>query len=777
MKAFFFLACLFVFIAAPVIAQPKVLQVASAKTPDCATSPINQCSFTSLTVSFAPSTRGTTLVAILDATTNLAASNNFWSCVDNFGQEWSDPPSIPLALLPFAFLPPENPSGLSSLTCKAIVGPPLLGFSILLFELSGVDQKSPIPQAANGGPPLQCGTGANASLIPGISIFVVDTQGQWGPGDVPPPGNAVPDNITPVSADITSAANLVQTVSGEFGDGHGGTFILPTRVTTTAAFYQVNATVTQSPTFSFLNRPRTFAAPACRGITFAPAAIVDPYPDLMNGFNVVAPTSTVGQGTAADLLATLGRPIEGVAADGTTQILVRVPARNVGDQFTFTVLDAEGLQSAHPSEDGTLGNPGDSSQNLTQSQISTFAINTSRGPFAFAVYRAPLDFPRAALQDEFAQSRRIKIEVVGNNQDSQIDVFIVRPPVALIHGIWSDWTTWNNFAPLVLGTNRVDSRFSVLRVSYDTLVGPQITTTDPVFFIDKVRKIKASSLGFAYNAPAVLSQMSGWLQNFRTGSNPVNLPVAAAQFDVVAHSMGGDIARTMPLIFGYLNNSNFGRGAIHKLITIDTPHLGSAVAEHMLGSENSCTRRWFAWRDKFSLRTVTFSNFPSLQIAGGVGDLSIGSAALQAIQGANPNPGVPPIPSATIAAEYTQWGSLDSSFTGIGSTYSIKAACVNDALIQSLTSTCWPSLFAASGDARNDGLVSVKSGLAGLPDDAGFHVTGFVHSDGLVGVLGLGFNRPTVLDTNTPISNRVIDLLNTAIPDFPNFKNLGPASQ
>jgi hypothetical protein len=232
----------------------------------------------------------------------------------------------------------------------------------------------------------------------------------------------------------------------------------------------------------------------------------------------------------------------------------------------------------------------------------------------------------------------------------------------------------------------------------------------------------------------------------------------------------------MPLDPNFLNNSNFGRGAIHKAISIDTPHLGSAVASLFLAPENSCLRdKVFARKGMFAITSATFRN-SSVPVPGAVGDLSLGSNALLAIQGLNPNPNTPPVPTATIAGEYINWGSLDAN-PNTGSAVAFFVVCHSDALRQSLTSTGWPALFAATGDARNDGLVSVTSELAGLGDDAGFHTPGFVHSADLTGFFGLGFTLPSVMDANTAISNLVVSILNTAVPEVPTFKNLGPANQ
>ena len=370
MKVFLLSGCLVVFLAGSMTAQPSVVQMATAKTSDCS-SPCN-----SLTVSFAPSTPGNTLVAVFDETINFFVEI-FISCTDNFGQEWT-PGELNQFQSAIFFFPPQNPSGVSSLQCKKTTAQSIVGFSIIVFELKGVDQHNPTL--------FQCSGNTGSLLRPGISLFQADTL------DVTAPLG--PDIITASSPGLTSAVNLIQTL----GDP-------PLRVATMDSFYQITSDPTQPPTFSSL---QSGSSPSCNGITFSPPHIVDPYPDLMNGFNIVAAT-----GVSADLLATLGRPINGIAADGVTQILVRIPAANVGDEFVFSMLDANNRPSVHPFEDGTLGNPGEASPNIVQSQIVTFAVSTASGPFAFAVYRAPLDFNRGGGLDDNASSRTISIEVLG----------------------------------------------------------------------------------------------------------------------------------------------------------------------------------------------------------------------------------------------------------------------------------------------------------------------------------------------------------------------------
>ena len=109
----------------------------------------------------------------------------------------------------------------------------------------------------------------------------------------------------------------------------------------------------------------------------------------------------------------------------------------------------------------------------------------------------------------------------------------MRPPVILVHGLWDNSATWSGFAPLT-----TDARFFVREVDYGGLIVAGITSTSPAFDPSVLTDVKQSALGFAYNAPNVLSQIRQYINEFKATNQ-----VAAIQADVVAHSMGGDIVR------------------------------------------------------------------------------------------------------------------------------------------------------------------------------------------------------------------------------------------
>jgi hypothetical protein len=150
-----------------------------------------------------------------------------------------------------------------------------------------------------------------------------------------------------------------------------------------------------------------------------------------------------------------------------------------------------------------------------------------------------------------------------------VPVAIVRPPLELIHGIWSGPQTWKYFGV------RANKQFTPL-------------TGDQRFKVFLIDYEDTNSDGFAVNADSVKQDILNDLFDFTHGKNLQSIAVAAVQVDIVAHSMGGDIARTIVTRPYYLSGNNYQQGLIHKLITIDTPHLGSAFANRLYNSNRLC---------------------------------------------------------------------------------------------------------------------------------------------------------------------------------------------
>jgi pimeloyl-ACP methyl ester carboxylesterase len=243
------------------------------------------------------------------------------------------------------------------------------------------------------------------------------------------------------------------------------------------------------------------------------------------------------------VLAVGGAQRVGAAADGVTKLLLRSLVAGPGTA-NFCLMD--GLAP----EDGGLAVLGGSGR---QQCVTSSAVSTPRGFIAFAVYQTPEEFNRGganAQGDQALATRPLRVQVTftptgGQPVVNDVPLLLARPPVVLVHGIWSAAGTWQ----FALAT---DPRFAVTPVGYEPTRAASFATNKTVPFDHN--GIQAAVLGAR------------------------QLGIAATQVDVVGHSMGGILSRNFVATPEYLRNNNYMAGDINKLVTLNTPHTGSPLA-------------------------------------------------------------------------------------------------------------------------------------------------------------------------------------------------------
>jgi len=510
----------------------------------------------------------------------------------------------------------------------------------------------------------------------------------------------------------------------------------------------------------------------------SPGVLFDPVPDLLIGPAVTTDTN---------LLSSFGTPVGGAAADGVTQVVIKIPAASVNDQVTVTLFNDQSLsgQNILPNEDGGLGKPGDTS--FSGSQTTVTAQSTNTGAMAFAIYRAPVDFARQTSTgfklgvckgvtdtDDRLACRAVSLQiqdVTAGGSPITVPIAIVRPPVVLVHGLWSTQDeTWGNFSPLSSSTGS-DPRFHVGFASYSYPVGNLIAASIPSFLVSTAN-MRANSLGYQFNASWVLNQIALGINDIKLGRNPLGIPVAAVQADIVAHSMGGVITRTLALQSAFLGDSSYGQGIVHKVITVDTPHLGSPLAGDLLANENSCVRNLFAVGDNFAISAVSLSS--GAVYSGAIGDLQGDGtgATLSPALARLTQPGPHTLPTALIAGVAT-----NSNYSGLSNAtvtkkhFIVTRVCgdftAHDPLAVLLnSSTGWPSVF---NNQPSDVVVPFSSEVNNLAISTNSQFTGYIHSPGIA---ELGFTGSTIVDAGA-VPTRVIELLNTPVTQ-PDFNLLNP---
>jgi pimeloyl-ACP methyl ester carboxylesterase len=489
--------------------------------------------------------------------------------------------------------------------------------------------------------------------------------------------------------------------------------------------------------------------------------ILDPVPELLAGDAVTA---------KPDDLAQNGRAVKGVSADGVAQVVLRIAGNKtkVGDRFILTLLNGQGAASKQLDEDGALEEVGKTDFN--RNMITTRAVQTKAGIFAFALYRAPKDFPRAGGADNNAAQRSVTINVVFSNALPAVKqpIAIIRPVVILVHGLWGNPDGWKEFAPLV--GKPADPRFSVQRASYDQPF--DLVRSTPQY--KDLKLISSNSLGLEFNAKIVISEAINFIKQFKNGDNAIKMPVAAVQADIVAHSMGGVVTLTMPLLAEFFSSQTFSKGLVHKLITIGTPHLGSPLAAALLDDKNTCVRGVFGINKfpAFDNVTIQKKNGGQQAVSGAVTDLrGDGDGGGLSLALASIKAGGKPLPTALVGGVSTQdnLATLDKSrmFFGeetngalvIRNTLCKKEAGMQDTLAGRITPAGWPAVF---NGKDHDSIVPLTSQLDAKQKNVA-QLPGVIHTD----LRAVGFTGPCELSpcgkAESGIPMQVVNLLNISV--------------
>ena len=245
-----------------------------------------------------------------------------------------------------------------------------------------------------------------------------------------------------------------------------------------------------------------------------------------------------------------------LAADGESAVVLLYES-NSSQPVTFALSNATGavVGSLGQFDSNYLTNPSPPGGNAQTYRIATPTYGPD--PDGNYTFLALLWGPRALPVPYVMSSLTLNVTATQQNNifSSQSTVTLEPPPLLLIHGIWSDAAA-TGFTP---GSNGF----------YD--------------WIQKMYPVKPVPVDYGpYSANAFNDRL---IQNIMLQSvkdalaNAARSGVAARTVDVVAHSMGGLVARAFMTA-----NSNsalspiFLPNPIHNLITMGTPHEGTSLA-------------------------------------------------------------------------------------------------------------------------------------------------------------------------------------------------------
>ena len=455
------------------------------------------------------------------------------------------------------------------------------------------------------------------------------------------------------------------------------------------------------------------------GLRLFDVDVVDPNPDLLDGPEVT---------TDPVLLATIpGQATGGLAADGVTRLLVRVDVSSPGT-VDFVV---RGTSSSDVSGVGWLAAPGATSG--TADYTAPVVALAGGRHVAFAVLHAPREFTESTTQSPDDNYHLATVSATfhpaggGGATSASRELAVVRPPVVLMHGLWSSAVgAWANSSwPLFY-----DSRFYWVPGDY----------------------CRTNDRRFESNVVEAWHWTRTALERFRKDNG-----VAATQVDYIGHSMGGILGRMYAAnVHGdYFRDNNYGAGDFRKLITVDTPHWGSPVA-NAIDTIEAAPSLCRLVLDRVAAR------LKKCLTCGAVADLRTDSAAVAALPAVN-------VPTHAIV------GTGGSDLLGSFESSTPPPFRWLPILVDTLDA-CGLSRASIFGAEEHDFLVALASQTGGLASPS--MVTSFGYDDPPAGYLGIhtsvtnedrvGVTVLSLLDM--PVSNAAVwGSLPTANPSTPSL--------
>ncbi|MBK6759955.1 MAG: hypothetical protein IPG73_04505 [Ignavibacteria bacterium] len=443
--------------------------------------------------------------------------------------------------------------------------------------------------------------------------------------------------------------------------------------------------------------------------SFTPSVmILDPWPDLINNAGEIR--------TDAWMMLPRTHQVRGCAADGASRLVLRIVVPSwMNDAVSVSLLPENCAEGAygHPDRDGWLSAAG---SEVSQARVSVKPIVENGVGICGVVYHAPEDC--VADQSDTARTlRKIRLAVTARDVQSFIDIEIVRPPLILVHGIWSSPALFNNFAPITTASSS-DPRFHITRLDF---AGQSSKPVDDII---------------GRWGTGIPVRLESSIVNTYTDH-------VAVRGDVVGHSLGPVLMRYMaasrlPTVF---TRRNGGAGHVHKLISLDSPHLGSPYCSILADAVvNNPVRA--ALLDKALAAFVVKGTIQDPASGGIVGDLR-------------------PTSSVITVSAFPDYLSLQPRLHTIASVVTTEQEEANDYLIDlidvigglDLSSNTFSFVF---NGAPNDLTVSENSQKAGLLFDHDPERTtllrGVAHSDGFSETIG-------VCNSASGASQRVLQLL------------------
>ena len=272
-------------------------------------------------------------------------------------------------------------------------------------------------------------------------------------------------------------------------------------------------------------------------------SLIDTEGNLVNNINLAASLTTYRNGTIAD---------------GVSKLILIVESKN---SLQFSINDTKHNNLTN----GTLSSLEQASNinNLSSSVTGSPQISNGKSVVA-VVYFPPVVYSTPdSFNHDKGSNRTINVNVsdVDNSVKSvlEIPIRLYRPPVVLVHGLWRNSDdTWEKTK---FAEHLSDYGYNYAFADYEEHNSETFDPCDKIFG--------------NYGISSVRNTVYKILGEYHYFS------IAASQVDIIAHSMGGLMARGFVQQPDYKKKENYMKGSIHRLITIGTPHFGGPLSKFL----------------------------------------------------------------------------------------------------------------------------------------------------------------------------------------------------
>ena len=295
-------------------------------------------------------------------------------------------------------------------------------------------------------------------------------------------------------------------------------------------------------------------------------------------------------------------PVIGVAADGVSKVNIY-------------------LSGARPL---TMNEADEMELSISCTQIPKWTLNENIGTLIGAdtwepTYIAPPDFPGDDNDVSYTVTAVVHYNVENGTEDTyEVPIKITRAPLALIHGLWSSSSAWEDFADAITTHQSGGGSWARSSVPVEQTLGGvgKMYEDYQVLCVDYSG---SHFRHFSHNVGAVNNVVQDAIDNLK--EKYLEHGIVAEKADLIGHSMGGVLARL------HVQNDPRGSANVHKLITLNTPHSGSPVANFINSLPKKARAAVYGaiLADTYLLNDGEFNLHALLQADGALLDLAVGS--------------------------------------------------------------------------------------------------------------------------------------------------------